>query len=1103
MNPETGKAFGRRFTGHAVLILLLTLGIFASTIIAGEIMQEPGRERLALGLALMRQEKYRDAIKVFEELIEKNPNDKDAWVQLAKAFSRTDDLEAGERFFAMRVRQDSTNAYGWYGLGMILRKKNQWPKALKQFNRALTIKTDFVEAWAMKTTLLRYLGRYKEALQAGENGLKLAQDARDAKGQAMMLNGIGAVYYFLGKMTPALSFFEQSLKQAQAAKDTILQAGLLNNLGTLYRSINDIPKATKYLRASMQLAGREDAVTLGNIGDCFLQISASDSAIFYYERALSLLPVGNDPKLRGVLLGALGAAYSLQARNDLAIRYLEDGIELHRQIGFLSGMSTNLINLGAIYVETDDLSGGLEYFFQARDIADSLGEKYDLQIATGNIGEIYRMLGDYGRAIDYLNEASALADTVQDSSSRGAWLGAKASCYLALQDTAKALSTFRDALRIHNEIGDKRNAAFSYSNVAAIQARQGKPDAARENFDRALSLFKEVKNLLGEGILYNQLAEMQLQQGKLQEADDSFHKALDLGAQMKSDLIIWRAQYGLGQVQEQRGRLAQAKVYYRDAITQIERNRSKLPEDLQRIGYLQNKVAVYEKMVGVLQRQAEQKNTPALVQEAFAFSERARARALLDLLVQARIDLEKGVEPKLLNEANRLRDEITQLQIRMYKEMTTSKAYSKMQQIRHDLENELEQVHFRIAAQQTKSVKLAEPQPVSVAEIQQHILQANEVMLEYFLGESGSLLWYISRQKIRSVPLPARARLDSLTLSYFREISRPPLYGAQNRQAGRQLYKILLEPVAADLENVEHLIIIPDAALHVLPFETLITGGTSKDAGYAVEKWRFSYAPSASVLYRLIRQRARPEVKPQKDLLVFADPHYGKTWLTDKRGQSLLPLKAGNVAQMNAYQQRGFSLTDLHWAGVESQAITELFPKGKVVVYTREQASEDRLKQENLRNYRIIHFSTHGLLDEAFPLRSCLVLTLDDDPTEDGFVQLREIMDLQLDADLTVLSACQTGRGRFSNGEGVVGLPRAFLYAGARSIVDSLWKVDDRSTAELMGSFYKYISQGKAVAEALQQAKLELLNGESKRWRHPYFWAPFVLHGRYHIRPGK
>jgi CHAT domain-containing protein len=254
-----------------------------------------------------------------------------------------------------------------------------------------------------------------------------------------------------------------------------------------------------------------------------------------------------------------------------------------------------------------------------------------------------------------------------------------------------------------------------------------------------------------------------------------------------------------------------------------------------------------------------------------------------------------------------------------------------------------------------------------------------------------------------------------------------------------------------------------------------------------VENFNISYAPSVSVLYNLLIRKMKKI--PRKNILGFANPVYlipGKSKMGSPPDQDEVLRKY--------YLEKGFNLSPLLYSEIEIRNISKYFKKKFRDFYLRDDAKEENLKQLPLSNYSIIHFATHGLLNETIVSRTALVLTLDNDPAEDGFVQVREIYDIKLNAELVVLSACQSGKGKIHKGEGVSGLTRAFLYAGAKSVVASLWNINDKSTSQFMTYFYEFISQGMAKIEALQRAKIKMIKSD---YSHPFYWAAFILSGEY------
>jgi CHAT domain-containing protein len=227
----------------------------------------------------------------------------------------------------------------------------------------------------------------------------------------------------------------------------------------------------------------------------------------------------------------------------------------------------------------------------------------------------------------------------------------------------------------------------------------------------------------------------------------------------------------------------------------------------------------------------------------------------------------------------------------------------------------------------------------------------------------------------------------------------------------------------------------------------------------------------------------------RKTLLAVGDPDY-----LPGPGSVLPGGRRYDNALRDIYLDEGFELSSLPHTQKEVSRVARCFPGGQVDILLDSQANEEGIKSRPLNEYRIIHFACHGFLDEMIPMRSALVLSLDDDSEEDGFLQAREIANLKLDAELVVLSACQTGKGRLENSEGVFGLPRMFFYAGARSIISSLWKINDKSTSEIMPEFYRHLAAGETKARSLRLAKLDMMKS---RFSHPFYWAAFILNGDY------
>jgi CHAT domain-containing protein len=640
---------------------------------------------------------------------------------------------------------------------------------------------------------------------------------------------------------------------------------------------------------------------------------------------------------------------------------------------------------------------------------------------------------------------------------------------------------------------------------------------------------REAATLHGLGTVYDQL-------GERQKALDYCNQALSLSRAVGDRFGEAAALFSLARVERDRSHLTEARAQIESALHITESLRAKVASQELRASYLASVRGSYEFYVDLLMQLHQVEPSKGYATMAFQASERARARSLLDLLAEANIELQQGIAPALKRRERDTHARIAWIQRQLIQAQSgpspDERAIAQLEEQLKQIEREREQLEIEIKRNHPRYAELQYPTPLGLKAIQD-LLDEQTALLEYALGEDRSFLFAITKTDYSVVELPPASSIAD-QVKQLREtlITKPqrqhfPTYIEQ----ARSLHQALVEPARKFLAEKKHLLIVPDGILHYLPFEVLLSSGDEKNLTtvgprrwpYLVRDYAISYVPSANVLASLPRFRqAKPE--QQKVFLAYADPAYGSAELTDTN-----PLRS---ALRSAFgEARPWQLERLTYSREEANRIAALYPPDKVRLFLQQDAREENVKVEGqLSQYRFIHFAAHGLLSENKPQYSGLVLSLpplggsrpktqDSRPTdtaaqagspheqqtkdqgprtkdtvEDGLLQVYEIFDLKLNADLVVLSACETGLGKEVKGEGLIGLTRAFLYAGTPSVVVSLWKVSDRSTAELMVSLYQHLKESAvSKAEALQQAQLKLI--QKGRYAHPYYWAPFVLVG--------
>ncbi|MDY7014527.1 MAG: CHAT domain-containing protein, partial [Cyanobacteriota bacterium] len=497
-------------------------------------------------------------------------------------------------------------------------------------------------------------------------------------------------------------------------------------------------------------------------------------------------------------------------------------------------------------------------------------------------------------------------------------------------------------------------------------------------------------------------------------------------------------------------------------------------------------------------------------------SERARARSLLDLLAEANADIRQGVNPTLLEQERQLQlqlDAIEKRRVALYSSTPTAEQTARLERERETLISQYRELQGQIRANSPKYAALTQPQPLTLEEIQQNILDDDTLLLQYSLGEERSYLWLVGKNSFSSYVLPPGRELEAAARG-FHQLLKNPRYNYRLRrslirvlspesaEAVPQISQMLLGPVVEQLGN-KRLVIVSDGALQYIPFAALPLPGTEDEQPVPLIADReIVHLPSTSTLGVLRQERAGRTPAP-KQIALLGDPVFGPD---DPRVTAEPPVARGDGRDRGidgllldrAATTADVGLLRLPGTRREVEAIMALVPEAQRSQVFDFAANRDFATREQLSQYRIVHLATHGILNSTHPELSGVVLSLVDEGgnPQNGFLRLHDVFNLNLNAELVVLSACQTGLGREVKGEGLVGLTRGFMYAGAPGVLVSLWNVDDAATAEMMARFYRLLlREGKSAAAALRQAQLEMRT--ETEWKSPFYWAAFTLQGEW------
>ena len=812
------------------------------------------------------------------------------------------------------------------------------------------------------------------------------------------------------------------------------------------------------------------------------------------QQALDLSLKAGDRIHASTAMVYLSAAYAYQGRLSEAVQVSQRNLPLARETGNKRIIEDALNSLASTLGESGRYEEALAYLYECLDVARSENNATMQYMSLLNIGEAYVRSGDPDQAEGPLRESLRAAGklkhtgTSSDPSKKGTEMA-----LLNLGAMEIARQHYRPALAYYERVHASRPESplwviTAIAGMAEAYEQLGDPRRAIDLLGEAIPLAEKASNGLQSARLLTRLGVNQEALGQLDEALASESRALVLMHQSGGNPDYeWQVEGRIGHVQRARGRSDDALDHYRKSIDGIEHLRSvAVNTEEGRAGVLAKSRDVYAETADLLFDMRREG-------DALATAERGRARAFLDMLAESRV----GVADDLSDDQRKRRDAVlarmTATQKALWKEESSADAKKKLEAQLLTEEADMERLQVEIRQTSPRYASVQYPEPACLAQIRSALLDDRTALVEYLLGDKRSLVWVVTRNSFTSSVLPPRKQIEDGVAEYRKLLSEPVTaltlnasLANVNRQ-GAQLYRSIFQPVQAAIGSSPNLIIVPDGALGYLPFEALVTGSRPLDSGrlelsYVVEKTAIVYGPSASAL-AAVRVMNQQPAAPAKMLLALGDP------VTAAQGA------AAGRRKTKDYAERGFSLARLPYTRDEVLAIGRLFPAAQRELLLGTAAREETVKRARLEDYRFIHFATHGFLDEARPGRSGILLSRAAQSTDDGILQMGEIMRLKMNADLVTLSACSTGLGKLVNGEGILGLTRAMFYAGARNVAVSLWNVNDSATAALMESLYRGINQNRSKSEAMREAKLSLLHNARVLWHHPYFWGPFIVEG--------
>jgi CHAT domain-containing protein/Tfp pilus assembly protein PilF len=965
--------------------------------------------------------------------------------------------------------------------GRKLAQSGKWTEAAEQWWTAAIHLDDStpirVRLWLLSRSADAFVQghQWQKADEAYQQALQQAGEAFPAI-RVLLLRAWANTYKQRSDWPNAEKYYQQSISEKQkSGPESLIIASILDDLGTVSRLRGDLAKAEEYYRRALEIRQK---LTPGSL-----------------DVAASLNNFGIVARQRGDLAKAE--------------EYLRQALEMRQKLAPKSlDVAASFNNLGNVVAQRGDIAKAEEYYRQALEIRQKLAPRsLDVAATLDSLGIVARKRGDLAKAGEYYRQAQEIRQKLAPGSlDVASGFGNLGNVAKERGDLAKAEEYYRQALQIRQKLAPgSLDVAISLDSLGNVAEQRGDLAKAEDYHRQAL----EIEQKLAPGSLdvaasVYDLGNLAEQRGDLAKAEDYHRQALEIRQKLAPQSEDYADSLAaLAEVLRRKEQMGQAAQLYQQALGVLEKQMTIFGgSEETRSGFRSNHLDFYRAYIDFLVRQKQ----PEL---AFHVLERSRAQGLLETLAAARVDIRKGVNLELVEKERSLRELLTgksNRRIQLLNDKPTEAQAAALDKEIQEILKQYQEVEGQIRQASPGYAALTPPQPLTIKEVQQEFLDKDTVLLEYALGGERSYVFAVTQDSIVAFPLPKRADIDASAREVYRLLaSRDVKDASMAKQALVTLSHQVLEPVAGQL-NKKRVLVVSDGALQYIPFAVLPAPQDSS-VSLLIEH-EVVNLPSASVLAVLRRQLSGRKIAP-KTVAILADPvfnrHDDRLRIANKNDRSGLP-DATEISWQSELDKSAMEVGLAHgnpfprlvFSRREAHAIYSAARQGDATKSLDFDASKGAAMNSQLQDYRIVHYATHGLLNNEHPELSGLVFSLVDrqGKPQDGFLRLIDIYNLELNADLVVLSACQTALGKQIAEEGLVGLTRGFMYAGAPRVMASLWKVDDEATAELMKKFYEgMLKNGQTPAQALRSSQVWM--SQQKRWKEPYYWAGFILQGEW------
>lgn len=1006
---------------------------------------------------------------------------------------------------------------------------------IKELRAATEKDKNTVAGWRLVAEGLEFeretkVGSWRNAIEKYQAALPLWRAAGLKPWEANTLYLIANNYIYLGEKQKAFEYANQAVPLAHAAasegdedqrvKSVKVEAYALDIMGRIYNEFGDKKKAIEVFERALPVhrsindrSGELFAVSL--MATAYQYMGDMQKALSLHDEAMVIAKEIGDHAKEGTILNNVCALYDSVGNYKQALDYCNRALTVKRDLKERMGEAVTVSNLGNVYASLGDFQQALDLYNQSESIYRSIGNRSGQGIAFNNIGWLYATIGDYEKAIDYYNKGVEIFTAEEDQYRLGNVLNNLGANYALLGDYKKALELNLKVLPLRRAVNNIDGTGVTLQNIGNAYAHLNEKQKALEAYNESIAILRDGNPRQHANALRN-LGSLYVDLGEPAKASAAFNEALKISRGIGDRTNEAAALAKLARLEVDRGNLLEAKQLTETALASVESLRVNLKSQQMRAAFFASVRSYHELYIEILMRLQQQYPAQGYAALALHASENARARSLLELLMEASAKIRQGVDPALVEREEKIRQTIStkaELQMRLLSDKHNKEDGAKVAKELDALAIEYEEVQTKIRQTSPRYAALTQPSPLTLKDIQSRILDDNTLLLEYSLGEKKSYLWVVSRTSLTSFELPGRADVEAAARRVYDLITadqkvqkeaieelnkRLARADAEYPDAVERLSQMLLGPAAAELKT-RRLIIVGDGVLQYVPFAALVEPAAQTPL---IVKHEIVTLPSASVL-DVLRQESTHRLPASKMIAVFADPVFdsGDARLVANNHSSpaqAVPASDRSDIKRSAEESGLGGFPRLRFSRNEADQIMRLVPRNKSFTALDFAATRTAATSEDLQNYRIVHFATHGIINSQHAELSGIVLSLvdQDGKPQNGFLRLYDIYNMNLKADMVVLSACQTALGREIKGEGLIGLTRAFMYGGASRVVASLWQTDDRATAVLMDRFYDaLLSKRMSGAAALRSAQISMW--QDQRWREPRYWAAFTLQGEW------